>query len=37
MNPILQTLLTMTATASVAALCVMVLRRLLKKAPRWIL
>lgn len=37
MNPILQTLLTMTATASVAALCVMVLRLLLKKAPRWIL
>ena len=36
MNPILQTLLTMTATASVVALAVMVLRLPLKKAPRWI-
>lgn len=30
------TLLTMTAAASVAALGVMLLRLLLKKAPRWI-
>lgn len=36
MNPIFQTLLTMTATASVVALAVMVLRLPLKKAPRWI-
>lgn len=36
MYPFLQTLLTMTATASVAALVVMVLRLPLKKAPRWI-
>ena len=36
MDQILQTLLTMTTTASVAALCVMGLRLLLKRAPRWI-
>lgn len=36
MYAFLQTLLTMTATASVAALVVMVLRLPLKKAPRWI-
>ena len=35
MDQILQTLLTMTTTASVAALCVMGLRLLLKRAPRW--
>lgn len=32
----IQTLLTMTATAAVAAAAVMILRLLLKKAPRWI-
>lgn len=36
MDQILQILLTMTTTASVAALCVMGLRLLLKRAPRWI-
>ena len=36
MEQLIQTLLTMTATASVAAVCVMVLRLPLKRAPRWI-
>ena len=36
MEHFIQTLLIMTATATVAALCVMVLRFPLKKAPRWI-
>ena len=36
MTPFIQTLFTMTGTATIAALCVMVLRIPLKKAPRWI-
>ena len=36
MTVFIQTLLTMTGTATIAALCVMVLRIPLKKAPRWI-
>ena len=36
MEHLIQTLLTMTATASVGAVCVMVLRLPLKRAPRWI-
>lgn len=36
MQPFIHALLIMTATATVAALCVMVLRVPLKKAPRWI-
>ena len=36
MEHFIQTLLTMTGTATIAALCVMVLRFPLKKAPRWI-
>ena len=36
MEHLIQTLLTMTATASVVAVCVMVLRLPLKRAPRWI-
>ena len=36
MEHFIQTLLTMTGTATIAALCVMVLRIPLKKAPRWI-
>ena len=36
MTTFCQTLFTMTAAASVAALAVMILRLLLKKAPRWI-
>ena len=36
MEQLIQTLLTMTATASVAAVCVMILRLPLKRAPRWI-
>ena len=36
MTTFCQTLFTMTSAASVAALAVMILRLLLKKAPRWI-